>query len=383
LKQGKESRAVFAHRRAFEDWFPIGCWSNKPDFYQTLRHLHIETCVRGGRADDEFFSQAAAKYGFRTMTHVGVPADIDQIRSLADHPAVACWMLTDEPDWSIAPNIMLFGDRMVRQYNSTKPTFITLCRNVKFFEYAPISDIPCMDHYSVTAPTSSKWPKMYGTHLEETGYYTRDLKLCSEPKPIWIWSQGIANWGERPKRPVPTPNELAVQLLQNLGYGAKGILWFNYQQDEAEAWPDVRDAIQGWGRVMRLTRNDFLGSEPIETEVKAPDKVIVLPLVTWDKALLCITNADYQLDPAAYPFNPKKEVEIALDLPEWLEPAVALEIGPDGVKPLTLEGKRGKAKIQAGDLEAAKLIVLANDPAAEAKYKETYEQVIKDETREY
>ncbi|HOZ47899.1 MAG TPA: hypothetical protein PLO37_22590 [Candidatus Hydrogenedentes bacterium] len=381
VKNGKESRAVFAHRRAFEDRFPIGCWSNNENTFDEIRRLHIDTFVRGGRAEDTFFTETAARYGFRTMTHCGVPVDVDQVRSLGDHPAVACWMLADEPDWSTPANIMLLGDETVRRYNRTKPTFITLCRNVKFFEYAPICDIPCMDHYSVTAPTSSKWPKMYGTHLEETGYYTRDLKGCSEPKPIWVWSQGIAGWGERPKRPVPTPNELAVQLLQNLGQGAKGIIWFNYDHAIAEQYPDVREAMRGWGRVLSVTRNDFLGAEPIEAEVVAPDKTYALPLVSRDKVLICLTNGDYEIHPEAYPFTTKPAVELEVAVPEWIAPAVALEVGPEGVASLSFKAERGKVIVEAGDLEAAKLIVLANDATTEQTYRQAFASAQADETR--
>ncbi len=382
VKNGQDTRPVYAHRRAFADWFPIGCWSNKPDTYALLRRLHIDTCVHGGRAEDEFYSGIAPKYGFRTMVPSGGP-DVDQLRSLGDHPAVACWMLADEPDWGTAPNIMLFVDRIVRRYNHTKPTFITLCRNVKFFEYAPICDIPCMDHYCVTAPTSSKWPKFYGTHLEETAYYTRDLKYASEPKPIWVWSQAIATWSERPKRPVPTPNELAAQLVLNLGRGAKGIIWFNYEHNVAQRYPDVRQAMQRWGRVLRLTRDDFLAAEPIETSVKTPEKVDVAPLASWDKLLLCVTNLDYEIHDQAYPFTTHKDVQVSMTLPEWIDPAVALEVAPDGVSRVPFNVKRGRVEVELGDLEVAKVIVLANDPAAASTYGRVYERVLQEEHREF
>ncbi|MBN2309854.1 MAG: hypothetical protein JXR94_12845, partial [Candidatus Hydrogenedentes bacterium] len=199
VEEDGDVRQIYAHRRAFEDWFPIGCWSAEPDTYGPLRRHHIELVVRGGRADHEFYSDIAPKYGFRTMCPTGAFDGLDTIRSLADHPAVACWMLADEPDWSTPPVVMMHSDAFARRNNRTKPTFITLCRNVKFFEYGPIADIPCMDHYCVTAPTSSKWPEPYGTRLEETAYYTRDLKTACEPKPIWVWSQAIASWDERPR----------------------------------------------------------------------------------------------------------------------------------------------------------------------------------------
>jgi len=379
---GKDGpRTIFAHRRAFEDWFPIGVWSNKPETYALLRRHHIETVVRGGRAEDEFYAEIAPKYGFRTMAPCGKPVDVDTVRSLGEHPAVACWMLADEPDWSIQADVMLFVDQTVRRYNTTKPTFITLCRNVKFFEYAPIPDIPCMDHYAVTAPSSSRWPKFYGTRLEETAFYTRDLKAASEPKPIWIWSQGIASWSQRPKRPVPTPAELAAQLMLNLGRGAKGILWFNYDHNVAEKYPDTREAMRLWGRVLRLTRDDFLSSEPYVGGVDAPDKIDVAPLVSWDRALLCVTNLDYEIDAEAYPFRTKEDVRVSVRLPEWIRPEAALLVAPDGVSPLPFKTTRKGAELALGDLEVCKLVVLCNDIAAEGAYRQLYARVLEDEHR--
>ena len=377
-------RRVYAHRRAFEDYFPIGTWSGNTETYGLLRRLHIDTIVQGGHSTDPFYSELAEKYGFRTMVHTGLPVNVDVVRDLATQAPVACWMLQDEPDWSIPANIMLFADETVRHYDKNKPTFITLCRNTKFFDYAAISDIPCMDHYAVTAPSSSKWPKFYGTRLEETAWYTRDLKYASEPKPIWIWSQAIASWGERPKRPVPTPQELAVQLVLNLGRGAKGILWFNYEHKVAEKYPDVREAMQRWGRVMLLLRDDFLASEPVSLAVKAPELVDVAPLVNRDKLILCVTNTDYDLHPEAYPFRKKEGVEVSVACPSWVKPAVALCVDPDGVKSLPMAATpEGRVKIGLGSLDDCAVVVLANDAGAEAVYQERFKAAIEEESRTF
>ena len=383
VESDDEERAIYAHRRAFEDWYPIGTWSSEPDRLAVLRHHHIETIVKGGRADDDFYSEQAARYGFRTMVPSGSHPNVDMIRSLGDHPAVACWMITDEPDWSQTPTAMLVADEITRRYNSTKPTFITLCRNVKFFEYASIVDIPCMDHYCVTAPTSSKWPKRYGTRVEETAYYTRDLKAASEPKPIWIWTQGIASWEERPKRPVPTPDELAAQLLLNVGRGAKGILWFNFELDVGEKYPDTMEAIRRWGRVLRLVRDDLLAAEPIEADVTAPGKIDVAPLASWDKLILAVANLDYEIHDTAYPWTTAKDVKISLDLPEWIHPATALAVEPDGITRVPYEVNEQRVQLDLGDLHVCRLIVLANDAQTEQAYKAHYQQILEDEHREF
>lgn len=379
INAGGKTRTVYAHRRAFVDWFPIGCWSAKPGTYRLLRSLHIELVVQGGTAESPFYKEIAGKLGFRTMCPTGKFWGLDTMRSLEDHPAVACWMLSDEPDWSTPSVVMKYSDDFARRYNKTKPTFITLCRNVKFFEYATIADIPCMDHYAVTAPSSSKWPKPYGTRLEETAYYTRDLRIASEPKPIWIWSQAIAGWDERPKRPVPTPKELASQLLFNLGRGAKGIIWFNYQHEVAERFPDTREAMKRWGRVMRVLRDDLLTAEPADLVASCPPKVDVAPLVSWDKLIVCANNLDYDIHPEAYPFRTQKGVSVEVALPPWIRPKACLAVSPAGVTdaPYRVEGR--SATVELGDLEVCKLVVLVNDPSTRRGYEARYQQALGDE----
>lgn len=374
---------VYSHRRAFEDVFPIGVWTNGPETWPLLRRMHVDTVVQGGRAEDEFFTTAVKKFGFRTIASFGMPADVDSLRSLATQPSVITWMLTDEPDWSMPPSVVEFHDQTVRKYDHTRPTFLTLCRNRKFFEYAQIADIPCMDHYAVTAPSSSKWPTPYGTRLEETGYYTRDLKAASEPKPIWIWSQAIADWSERPQQQVPTPNELAAQLMLNLANGAKGIIWFNYDQKMGDKYPDTREAMKRWGRVLLVTRDDFLASEPLTAALKAPPKVDAVALATWDKLLVCVTNLDYEIDPKAYPFNIKQNVEVSTPLPEWIVPNSALIVSPDGIQRTGMTLSEGWAKVSLPTLEACQLLIFCNDADVESVYGTRLRQAIEEEQRPF
>lgn len=370
-KSGK--RAVYAHRRAFADYFPVGTWGVTPENRDFLRGDLVDTVVQGGRKDDEFFRDIAGRYGFHAMVHTGEPVHVDMVRDLSGHPSVACWMLRDEPDWSHDPQIMLFCDMTVRRYDSTKPTFLNLCRNAKFFEYAPIADIAGHDHYCVTAPSSSVWPHPYGTYLEETAYYTEDLKRAAEPRPIWVWSQGNHDgWSERPARPVPTAEELSAQLILNLGRGAKGILWFIYSKEMSEKYPETRRAMRGWNRVMSLLREDLLGSEPVDLKTEAPPKVDVAPLVTWDRLILCITNLDYEIDPKAYPFQPRRDVQIALELPPWIEPEAALRIAGEGVSALQCRVAERRAVVTLDRLVDAAIVVLPNDRGARQAYKERF-----------
>lgn len=371
VKQGETELPVYAHRRAHPDFFPIGVWSMKEENHEDLMRMHVETGVLGGDASDGYYTWGVPK-GLRNMVHTGVPTRVDQVRSLKDKPSILCWMIQDEPDWSIPANIMLHTDTELRQYDLSKPTFITLCRNIKFMEYGPIADIPCQDHYSVTAPSSSIWPKPYGTRLEETAWYTRDLKYASEPKPIWIWSQGIADWGERPKRTSPTPNELAAQLVLNLGRGAKGILWFNYSTELAQKWPDARDAMRDWGRVMSVLREDLLDAD-VWDGASASEGVDIAALLGRDRVLAGLTNTRYEIHPEAYPFTPHEQVSVRLPKPAF-PVAVAVRITPDGIVDLPLAESGAQLEVSFGPLEATGMLALLPDAAAAEAYRTAFQQ---------
>ncbi len=381
LKETAQSRDIYAHRRAFEDRFPIGTWGVSDDMYLMARRHHIDTIVQGGKSTDSFYSKDANAFGFYSMVHTGIVPKIDMIRDLGDHPAVSCWMIQDEPDWSYTPEKVLCAINVVETYNSTKPTFVTLCRNVKFMEYAFQPDIPCHDHYCVTAPSTSKWPHRYGTRLEETAYYTRDLKYASEPKPIWVWTQGIFDWDQRPKRPVPTPEEAIAQLYFNLSRGAKGILWFTFKKSVGEKYPDLRDCIKEQGRILELIRNDLLSSEPLIQQDTAADKIDVAVLAGPDKAFVFVTNLDYQIDDEAYPFTQKNDISVSVRLPNWIKPKKALSVSANAIDKIPFKSDGVNTSFTLDSLKAARLIIVANNPDQQEIYKAMLAKIIEKENR--
>ncbi len=383
LEQDGKQRYVYAHRRAHPDRFPIGLWTGTPDTFAMQRRVHIDTIVQGGSSNDSYYAKHIPRYGFRTIVPNGAGRNKAMMKDLGSKPGVICWMLQDEPDWVRLPSTMLFADESTKSINRTIPTMITLCRNVKFFEYASIPDIPCMDHYCVGAPTSSKWPHKYGTRLEETGYYTRDLKEASEPKPIWVWSQGIADWDERPKRYVPTPGELAAQLMLNLGRGAKGILWFNWSIKAADDYPDAVAAMAHWGRVMRCIRGDLLRADPIRLKTESPPKLDVATLASPEALFLFITNQDYEIHDQSYPFRKQRDVRISVELPSWITAKDVYSITPNGIEDLPFEVTKGKAIIRPGDIEVCQLVAVVPEGTSKQRHQQEYENARADETRKF
>ena len=384
INENGKIRSVMAHRRAFEDYFPIGTWGAKRGDYLMQRQHHIDTCVEGSNLESEFYVKEAKQYGYKSLATINYN-DTHSLKVNRKQNSIACLQLSDEPDWVTHPQQVLLQDSIARNAYPYAPTMTTLCRNVTFFEYAPIVDLPCMDHYCVTAPSTSKWPSSYGTKLEETGYYTKDLKFASEPKPIWVWSQGLFDWDERPKQTVPTPEELAVQLVQNIGNGAKGILWFTFRKNPGLKYPKTKNAIREWGRVLRLIREDLLGSEPILHEnIDSPSNVDVMALVNNNRIILCVTNKDYKMHQNGYKFNKNEKAEIKISLPSWISPKNIVKILPKGVKGMDCDyDNNGNIIIEIDNLRDAMVIAISNSEQSGNAFKARFKSILLDESRDF
>jgi len=340
--------------------------------------LHLNTFIRSGKSDDEFYTKINKELGFKVLTHTGMYPDIDKIDDLINVDDVAFWYLQDEPDANRTAEAVLFSNEMTKQRDVSKPTITTLCRNVRFFEFGFIPDVACMDHYSVGAPTSSVWPYRYGTNLEETGFYTRDLRLAAYPKPIWVWSQGLFDWNVRPRQQVPTATELTYQLLSNIGNGAKGILWFTIKENKAKKYPETYLAMQQCGRVLEMIKDDLLHGDPFETEIDANDQLLIHPIISKNRLILIVLNSDYKIDPIAYKWEPKSNENIQLKVPLWFKVRSAYELIPEeGVKETGFQQAGNVLNIKIEHLEAYRVFVFDSSEADMEKLEIEYHSLEK------
>jgi O-glycosyl hydrolase len=375
-----EITSVYSHRNAYADYFPNGTWGIKEEQYEDAKTHHLNTMVKGGQSTDAFFSSEYLSTGLKAMPHTGIYPDVEMIRDLEDHPAVACWYLQDEPDWNKTPQLVMACNTMTRQLSVKKPTLLTLCRNLKFFEFAFIPDIPCHDHYSVTAPTTSKWPYVYGTRLEETGYYTADLKYAAEPKPVWTWTQGLHLWDERPKLPLPSPDELGAQLFFNLGRGAKGNLWFTFRENAGRMFPETRKALQAHSRLIRLLEKDLLLSDPYHGDRSSNTSIDVAPLVSADKMILFLTNTDYEIRDTAYRWKDAKDVEVRLEIPDWFVPEEAFEVDPyTGIRNISWKPGQKEISLFIPMIHMGKVVVFSNRKGTAEKYSKHFSSLLQRE----
>jgi hypothetical protein len=372
-----QAHTFYSHRNAYADYFPNGTWGIEEHQYADARIHHLNTMVRGGHANDKFFSQDYKTTGIMAMPHTGIYPNVDMMRNLENHPAVALWYIHDEPDWLYTPQLLMASHEMTKIYSTKKPTLITLCRNVKFFEFAFIADIPCHDHYCVTAPTTSKWPFVYGTKLEETGYYTADLKYAAEPKPIWVWTQGVHLWDERPRMPLPTPDELGAQLYFNLSRGAKGNLWFTFLEEAGTRFPATKKALQRFSRIIKLLEQDLLVSDPYHGQVTAPDQVDVGSLITADQLILFITNTNYQINDSAYQWTTAKKVKVQLKVPHWFNTSDGFELSPeDGIHSVKWKMNEKFLELTLDELKMGRVFVFSVNKDSRKHYQSHFSELI-------
>ncbi len=373
-----KSHTFYSHRNAYADYFPNGTWGIEENQYADAKKHHLNTMVKGGKSTDRFFSQDFNTTGIKAMPHSGIYPNVDMLRDLENHPAVALWYIHDEPDWLYTPQLLMASHEMTKKYSTRKPTLITLCRNVKFFEFAFIADIPCHDHYSVTAPTTSKWPYVYGTRLEETGYYTADLKYASEPKPIWVWTQGVHLWDERPKMPLPTPDELGAQLYFNLSRGAKGNLWFTFMEEAGLRFPATKKALQQYSRIVRLLEDALLSSDPYHGQSNSPEKIDVASLITPDQLITFITNTNYQISDSAYQWTKAKEVKVQIKLPSWFQALDGFELSPEnGITSAKWEIKENMLELFLEELNMGQVFVFSRNKEIRVQYENKFLELLK------
>lgn len=374
---GGKAHTVFSHRNAYGDYFPNGTWGIEENQYADAGRHHLNTMVKSGRTGDPFFAHDYKTTRIKVMPHTGIYPDVDLLRDLANHPAVALWYIHDEPDWLHHPQLIMASHEMTKKYSAGKPTLITLCRNVKFFEFAFIPDIPCHDHYSVTAPTTSKWPFVYGTKLEETGYYTADLKYASEPKPIWVWTQGVHLWDERPKMPLPTPDELGAQLYFNLGRGAKGNLWFTFLDEAGTRFPATKEALRHYSRLIKLLEHDLLASDPYHGTVTAPDKTDVASLITADKLIMFITNTNYQISDSAYQWASARKVNVQVRAPHWFRAGACFEVSPEGgIREVKWKANGNLLEVTLDQLHMGRVVVFTATPDVRGQYETRFKEIL-------
>jgi hypothetical protein len=219
---------------------PILAWYGIPHKETTLQR-YLELKESGITYDLSYFPNAdSMELGLDIAQKAGIKLFIDcpelktktqeTVKRFMNHPAIAGYMLRDEPNRSDFPQLgewvkkiraiddkhfcylNLFPNYATEQQLGTK----TYQEHVDLFVAEVPVQVISFDHYPVV-----------GDSLRANWY--ENLEIISEAarkagKPFWAFSLSVAHG----PYPVPTIPQMRLQVYSDLAYGAQGIQYFTY-----------------------------------------------------------------------------------------------------------------------------------------------------------
>jgi len=378
--------------RLFPSQFMVGNWNNEdvftdPTWRQTQRDAGINLFIwyPSASTPPELVLPMAEAEDFYVFTHVGNPSPeyIDAAKNWGDHPRWYMNAISGEPDIGNEKptDVLQYTQTQMDLFGPTKRMWIYAACSYQFGKWGSMADIGGMDHYTVWAPKCNvNWPylpEIFGVeifewwdHIEFAGYYTLAAKRAAEPRPIIIWTQGLFNGfqiGDKTMR-CNTPAEIRSQWYQNLGWGAKVMLYYHFLQEHDPICPEEPE--QEMGLLVRETDqfSDLIGIGEMTGNTafawSYDDQVDVVTTISPDGLVLVVSNLDYDLNLIApYRWHEKTNVEIFVDPPEGFEPYAAWS--PEGEEAIELQMVRtvgGFYKITIPSLPVARAVIIEPEP---------------------
>lgn len=176
------------------------------------------------------FLDAARQNGLKVLLEMGGMVDQTvnrqaieaHVQAFKDHPALLAWYVRDEPSPAQQP-VVREAAELFRRLDPAHPTYMVSCRPSEFAAEAHLADIFAVDPYPLPGgaiTTVAKWTDAA-------------RKATLDERPVWLIPQAHDNTSydrkppERGARP-PTPEQERCMLYQCLIHGAKGIVWYTW-----------------------------------------------------------------------------------------------------------------------------------------------------------
>ncbi len=273
-------------------FFPIGLYHVSASHYPMLAEAGFN-CVQGiGPGNLERFGEtldACAANGLMMdvplyangQVAANLADSLAGIEAYADHPAVLCWKIIDEPD--IRPEIT---DETPEVYAALKaadpahPIELTLCQPPGFGYWANFCDMMQVDPYPIPRqPLTmvSDWVDTAMAGLEPWQHLTAVLQSGWIPEPM----------------NQPTPEQARSMVYLSLIHGAKGIFWYSFRDpgwrlEKTPLW-DAFPAINA--ELMELSMPVMVGEADEEVSVESPEDVVHWRAWEYEgKTWLLLTN---------------------------------------------------------------------------------------------
>lgn len=274
-------------------FMPVGIYHINPKFYGKARAMGFNcvqawgTTVEGARkALDE-----AQKHGLKVVLEMSTllrgryqREKFEAIvRACKGHPALLAWYPVDEPnetqfEWC------LDAYRICRSLDPDHPVYLVICVPRLFEKFADALDILAIDPYPVPhAPinTVAKW-----MHAAQEAVKGR--------KAVWLIPQlhNTAAYRDPKRGRAPTPEEVRCMVYQGLVYGAKGIVYYTWDDGVTglvhepplmEAIPNLNRELLTLAPLILTARRTLLRGFPA-------DENWHVALFSGEKAVVLATN---------------------------------------------------------------------------------------------
>jgi hypothetical protein len=246
-------------------------------------------------------------------------------------PAAARKARTSQELWRLAPEVPTFNGGMTSGHVGA---------------FAGMADLQGMDVYiGGCAPHVTRW----GTHppVRMPYDYLRNARENQLPLPTWLYTQGLSPAGWKAQ---PAPQEIRVQGIEAIAAGAKGLMWFQANQDAAREDPARWQAIVDVNRVVGALRGRLRTSDPIPGASASLDTVLVDALRGEDAIVVPVVQlrttqapTDLTCLASAVPHVFADDlVDVSVEVPPDLAVVDAFEVTPTGVDDVAarVEGRR-------------------------------------------
>lgn len=283
------------------------------------------------------------------------------VSRMKDHPALLCYHIKDEPETSDFPQLEGIVSK-IQSLDANHPCYVNLYPNwawgnidsymskvVDFVTQVPVKFLS-FDQYPVIEKngTCSLRPGWY-KNLEDIRQVSRARKMD-----FWAFALALSHKLDDILYPVPTVEELRLQMFSNLVYGAQAFQYFTYWGIYHNQPTSVYDKVKTVNEELQALAPVFLGASvenvwhvgaeiPYGTKplVSMPEGVsslsvsgigaVVSYIIKDGLKYIAIVNRDYK-SPMSLDISFRKD---------------AYSVGKDGSKNLA---GRGQVTVQPGDI---------------------------------
>jgi len=265
-------------------FFPIGMYHVSSSQYKLLADNGFNAVQGTSTLSIDDFKKSldeAQKYGIAVdvpfygggQVKKNLANSLEKIQKFADHPAVLCWKIKDEPD--IASNAEIAAEvpgayRAFKAADPNHPIELTLAHDATLGFWSNFCDIVQIDRYPVRSATEP-------SDLTAVSSFSRNAKSVMEP---WqnltfdVQSGWTLDLGTQPS--VPQARSMVYLALTS---GAKGIFW--YSMSEGSGWDLTKTPF--WPHMKDINAEMKTISEPIMNGTDVPVQTSNLQLHVMGK----------------------------------------------------------------------------------------------------